>query len=71
MRSPSWRTNPWPRPSLKLVDLGQMIPPSLYQVVAEILAYVYRLKNKGSKESMKLFSGVKTIPERAPWRLIP
>ena len=30
----------------KTVDLGQMIPPSLYQVVAEILAYVYRLKNK-------------------------
>jgi flagellar biosynthesis protein FlhB len=30
----------------KTVDLGQIIPPSLYQVVAEILAYVYRLKNK-------------------------
>jgi flagellar biosynthetic protein FlhB len=30
----------------KTVDLGQMIPPSLYQVVAEILAFVYRLKNK-------------------------
>ncbi len=30
----------------KTVDLGQMIPPSLYQVVAEVLAYVYRLKNK-------------------------
>jgi flagellar biosynthetic protein FlhB len=30
----------------KTVDLGQLIPPSLYQVVAEILAYVYRLKNK-------------------------
>jgi flagellar biosynthetic protein FlhB len=30
----------------KTVELGRMIPPSLYQVVAEILAYVYRLKNK-------------------------
>ena len=30
----------------KTVDLGQLIPPSLYQVVAEVLAYVYRLKNK-------------------------
>lgn len=30
----------------KTVELGRMIPPNLYQVVAEILAYVYRLKNK-------------------------
>jgi len=30
----------------KNVDLGQFIPPGAYQVVAEILAYVYRLKNK-------------------------
>ena len=28
----------------KQVDLGQMIPESLYQAVAEILAYIYRLK---------------------------
>ena len=26
------------------VDVGQSIPPDLYQAVAEILAYVYRLK---------------------------
>jgi flagellar biosynthetic protein FlhB len=32
----------------KNVDLGQFIPPGAYQVVAEILAYVYRLKNKGN-----------------------
>jgi flagellar biosynthetic protein FlhB len=30
----------------KLVEVGQSIPESLYQAVAEILAYVYRLKNK-------------------------
>jgi flagellar biosynthetic protein FlhB len=30
----------------KTVDLGQFIPPGAYQVVAEVLAYVYRLKNK-------------------------
>ena len=30
----------------KTVDLGQAIPPTLYQVVADILAYVYRLKNR-------------------------
>jgi flagellar biosynthetic protein FlhB len=32
----------------KTVDLGQFIPPGAYQAVAEILAYVYRLKNKRS-----------------------
>jgi flagellar biosynthetic protein FlhB len=30
----------------KTVALGQFIPPGAYQVVAEILAYVYRLKHK-------------------------
>lgn len=30
----------------KSVEIGQMIPSSLYQVVADILAYVYRIKNK-------------------------
>ena len=30
----------------KTVEIGQLIPSGLYQVVAEILAYVYRLKNK-------------------------
>jgi flagellar biosynthetic protein FlhB len=30
----------------KTVDLGQVIPSTLYQAVADILAYVYRLKNK-------------------------
>jgi flagellar biosynthetic protein FlhB len=30
----------------KAVELGQMIPSTLYQVVADVLAYVYRIKNK-------------------------
>ncbi len=30
----------------KSVDVGQMIPAHLYQLVADILAFVYRLKNK-------------------------
>lgn len=30
------------------VDLGAEIPPELYQAVAEVLAYVYRLQNKVS-----------------------
>jgi len=30
----------------KMVDLGQTIPSTLYQVVADLLAHVYRMKNK-------------------------
>ncbi|NLY19553.1 MAG: flagellar biosynthesis protein FlhB [Clostridiaceae bacterium] len=30
----------------KAVDIGQQIPPELYQAVAEILAFVYQLKGK-------------------------
>ena len=28
------------------VDIGGIVPPELYQAVAEVLAYVYRLKKK-------------------------
>ena len=28
------------------VEIGEQIPPELYQMVAEVLAYVYRVKNK-------------------------
>jgi flagellar biosynthesis protein len=31
---------------LAQLDVGQMIPPELYAVVAEVLAFVYRLKGK-------------------------
>jgi flagellar biosynthetic protein FlhB len=30
------------------VDIGQVVPPELYQAVAEILAYVYKLKKRSS-----------------------
>jgi flagellar biosynthesis protein len=30
---------------LSQLDLRQEIPPSLYQVVAELLAFIYRLNN--------------------------
>lgn len=33
----------------KLVDIGQEIPPDFYQATAEILAYVYGLKNKTAR----------------------
>ena len=28
------------------VDVGQMVPPELYQAVAEVLAFVYHLQGK-------------------------
>lgn len=32
--------------ALASVNLGEEIPPELYQVVAQVLAYVYRVANK-------------------------
>lgn len=34
------------RTLFKSVEIGELIPPELYQAVAEILAYVYRINNK-------------------------
>ena len=33
------------------IDLGGMIPPELYQAVAEVLAFVYRINGKFSDAS--------------------
>src|SRR5689334_17878672 len=35
--------------ALASVNLGEEIPAELYQVVAEVLAYIYRVTNKYSK----------------------
>jgi flagellar biosynthesis protein len=35
--------------ALASVNLGAEIPPELYSVVAEVLAYIYRVTNKYSK----------------------
>ena len=35
--------------ALSTVNLGEEIPPELYQVVAQVLAYVYRVTNKVQK----------------------
>ena len=34
----------------KLVEVGGLVPPDLYQAVAEVLAYVYKLTNKIKQE---------------------
>jgi flagellar biosynthesis protein len=33
---------------LAQLDVGQVIPPELYTLVAEVLAFVYRLKSKSA-----------------------
>lgn len=35
--------------ALASINLGQEIPPELYSVVAEVIAYIYRVTNKYSK----------------------
>jgi flagellar biosynthetic protein FlhB len=35
----------------RTVDIGQEVPPELYQAVAEILAFVYRIKNKSTAQA--------------------
>jgi len=37
---------PLARSLLRMVPLGALIPPQLYRAVAELLAYVYRLKKR-------------------------
>jgi flagellar biosynthesis protein len=34
---------------LSQIDVGRVIPPELYQVIAEVLAYVYRLDERVSR----------------------
>lgn len=31
------------------LDIGQVIPPELYQVVAEVLAYLYRMNRRAAQ----------------------
>lgn len=37
--------------ALTTVNLGEEIPPELYQVVAQVLAYVYRVADKAQNKS--------------------
>jgi flagellar biosynthetic protein FlhB len=41
---------PLARALYKAADIGEMIPPELYKAVAEVLAYVYRLKGRSFGE---------------------
>jgi flagellar biosynthetic protein FlhB len=43
---PIFEDRPLARALYKLCDVGQMVPASLYRAVAEVLAYVYRLKGR-------------------------
>ena len=37
---------------LSQIDVGRAIPPELYQVIAEVLAYVYRLDQRVSRRRL-------------------
>ena len=43
---PVVENKPLARALFASVEIGDMVPPELYQAVAEVLAYVYRLKNR-------------------------
>ena len=43
---PIVENKPLARTLFATVEVGDLVPPELYQAVAEVLAYVYRLKNK-------------------------
>ncbi|HSR11816.1 MAG TPA: flagellar biosynthesis protein FlhB [Thermodesulfobacteriota bacterium] len=45
-RVPVVENKPLARVLYKTVELGQVIPSTLYQVVADVLAHVYRMKNR-------------------------
>ncbi len=47
-RVPVMENKPLARAIFKMVNIGKEIPSDLYQAVAEILAYVYKLKNKAA-----------------------
>ena len=44
---------PVARALYKMVDLNQQIPPELYKAIAEILLFVYKLKNTTNKGTIK------------------
>ena len=46
---PIVENKPLARTLFKAVDIGKQIPADLYRAVAEILAYVYRLKNRARR----------------------
>ena len=46
---PLVENKPLARTLYKLVDIGETIPVTLYKAVAEVLAYVYRLKGMYGK----------------------
>lgn len=48
---PVVENKPLARTLYKLVEIGENIPVSLYKAVAEVLAYVYRLKNEKFKNT--------------------
>jgi flagellar biosynthesis protein len=49
------REDPLLAAALARVDVGEEIPPELYLLVAEVLAYVYRIEERYSEQRMQGF----------------
>ncbi|MFQ5444074.1 MAG: EscU/YscU/HrcU family type III secretion system export apparatus switch protein [Nitrospinales bacterium] len=43
---------------LSQVDIGQEVPPSVYRVVAELLAFVYQMNQEFKNETLKTEAGL-------------
>lgn len=65
---PTVENKPLARTLYKYVKVGQLIPRSLYQAVAEILAYVYKLKGKKMGDSTANAADRPNRPSKAPQR---
>lgn len=50
---PLFENKPLARSLFKLVEVGQEVPLELYQAVAEVLAFVYRIKNEPKLKSQR------------------
>jgi len=48
--------------ALRFVDIGQEIPPRVYHMVAEILAFVYSLQQRAGRPAAAFLRGKKGAP---------
>lgn len=54
--------------ALASLGVDEMIPPELYQVVAEVLAYVYRIREKYAEKIKATLSNSSAGPRRSGLR---
>lgn len=45
------KEDPYPVQVLSQVDVGEEIPPTVYQVVSELLAFIYKINEKSRRKT--------------------